>query len=118
MYYRGSHAAVVVYDITNFESYVYAKTWVYELRTKVTYQQLLKNYDDNRISFQVSPKLVIVLAGCKSDLEYRREVCYQGAERYAREQNLIFLETSALTSDNVCEVFREIGKKKLIKMHC
>ena len=32
MYYRGAEAAIVVYDITSFESFEGAKSWVRELK--------------------------------------------------------------------------------------
>lgn len=32
MYYRGSHAAVIVYDVTSFDSFADVKTWIDELR--------------------------------------------------------------------------------------
>ena len=36
MYYRGAKAAVVVYDITNEDTFKGAKSWVKELKTKTT----------------------------------------------------------------------------------
>lgn len=36
MYYRGAHAAIIVYDIRSRESFEYAKTWVQTLRDEVT----------------------------------------------------------------------------------
>ncbi|PWN46215.1 hypothetical protein IE81DRAFT_272977, partial [Ceraceosorus guamensis] len=36
MYYRGSNAAVIVYDITNAASFQDVKTWIEELRKNVT----------------------------------------------------------------------------------
>jgi len=32
MYYRGAEAAIVVYDITSFESFEGAKSWVHDLK--------------------------------------------------------------------------------------
>ena len=32
MYYRGAQAAIVVYDITNADTFARAKTWVKELQ--------------------------------------------------------------------------------------
>lgn len=59
MYYRGAHAAVIVYDISNPESYTRAKVWVKDLRDK-------------------APEIkVIALAGNKSDLHEQRAVATQ-----------------------------------------
>ena len=59
MYYRGAQAAIVVYDITNQETFARAKTWVKELQR------------------QASPSIVIALAGNKADLANKRMVEYE-----------------------------------------
>ena len=37
MYYRGAQAAIVVYDITNADTFERAKSWVKELQRQVRY---------------------------------------------------------------------------------
>jgi Ras-related protein Rab-2A len=49
--------------------------------------------------------IVIMLVGNKTDLEHKRAVSTEEGERFARENNLIFLETSAKTAANVEEAF-------------
>lgn len=104
MYYRGAHAAVVVYDISKTvqfnrfianhqDSLVRAKKWVTEL---------LRN---------APPNIVIALVGNKLDLEEDRQVSIEEAEAYANEAGLLFTETSARTGANVNEVFLKIAKK-------
>jgi len=93
MYYRGAAAAIVVYDITNKQSYVRAKSWVKELQR------------------QGSPNIVIALAGNKLDIAERRQVEIEEAKSYADENNIFFMETSAKTSHNVIELFKTIAKK-------
>ena len=56
MYYRGAQAAIVVYDITNADSFERAKNWVKELQR------------------QGNPNIVIALAGNKCDLSAKRAV--------------------------------------------
>lgn len=56
MYYRGAAAAIVVYDITNKESFNGAKSWVKELQRRG------------------DPNVVIALAGNKADLTNKRRV--------------------------------------------
>ncbi|TRZ25753.1 hypothetical protein HGM15179_001339 [Zosterops borbonicus] len=91
MYYRGAQAAIVVYDITNEESFARAKNWVKELQR------------------QASPNIVIALAGNKADLANKRAVDFQEAQAYADDNSLLFMETSAKTSMNVNEIFMAIG---------
>ena len=56
MYYRGAAAAIVVYDITNKESFNGAKSWVKELQRRG------------------DPNVIIALAGNKADLQNKRRV--------------------------------------------
>nr|CAD7198808.1 unnamed protein product [Timema douglasi] len=56
MYYRGAQAAIVVYDITNQDTFGRAKSWVKELQR------------------QASPNIVIALSGNKADLANKRMV--------------------------------------------
>jgi len=93
MYYRNASAAVVVYDITNASSLEKAKSWIKELQR------------------QADPQIVVALVGNKSDLNERRAVETEDAQRYAEEENLLFFETSAKTSENVSAVFESIAKK-------
>jgi len=91
MYYRGAQAALVVYDITNENSFARAKTWVRELEGQ-------------------GGKMVIALVGNKSDLETIRRVSTADGQSYAEEKNLLFMETSAKTAQNVSEIFEQIAK--------
>ncbi|KAG6739630.1 hypothetical protein POTOM_057232 [Populus tomentosa] len=105
MYYRGAAAAVVVYDITSMwyrspldrnmfhlqDSFERAKKWVIELQR------------------QGNPNLIMFLVGNKVDLKEKRKVGIEEGEQYAKENGMVFLETSAKTTQNVNELFYEIG---------
>lgn len=93
MYYRGAQAAIVVYDITNADTFSRAKVWVKELQR------------------QAAPNIVIALAGNKADLDAKRQVEVADAQTYAEENGLIFMETSAKTALNVNDIFMAIAKK-------
>jgi GTPase SAR1 family protein len=91
MYYRGASAAVVVFDVTNRDSFEGAKSWVKELQRRG------------------DPNVVIGLAGNKADIKDKRVVEIEEAKDYAKEQNLIYMDTSAKTNLNVKEMFVAIG---------
>eukprot|EP00741_Cyanophora_paradoxa_P001718 tig00000498_g1667.t1 len=93
MYYRGAAAAIVVYDVTNPDSFERAKNWVKELQR------------------QGSPNCIIALAGNKVDLTAKRKVSPEEAQTYADESGIFFKETSAKTAFNVKEIFEEIARK-------
>ena len=60
---------------------------------------------------QASSNIVIALAGNKSDLAINRWVEYDEASAFAEENNFLFMETSAKTTENVREIFLAIAQK-------
>jgi Ras-related protein Rab-5C len=93
MYYRGAAAAIVVFDITKKDSYNGAKSWVKELQRRG------------------DPNVVIALAGNKADMETKRKVQTEEAQQYAKDSDIIYMETSAKTSLNVRNLFVKIAEK-------
>jgi GTPase SAR1 family protein len=53
--------------------------------------------------------VVIALAGNKADMESQRKVQTEEAQQYARDTEIIYMETSAKTALNVNALFLEIG---------
>jgi Ras-related protein Rab-11A len=76
-YYRGSHGAMIVYDITSLSSFEHAAKWLEELVSSV------------------DEEVLVMLVGNKSDLEDQRQVSTEVAREFARENSLSFIETSA-----------------------
>lgn len=94
MYYRGAKVAVVVYDITKKNTLTGAKSWVAELQNN--------NHD-----------CIIILVGNKCDLREPGGVYGDDGREYARDHNLIHIESSAKTGYNVKKIFNIICKEIL-----
>ncbi|CAJ1014063.1 putative small GTP-binding protein Rab11 [Leishmania braziliensis MHOM/BR/75/M2904] len=90
--YHGAKGAMLVYDITNQTSFDSIPTWLQELRVFVPVT------------------CCIFLIGNKCDLEHLRVVKKEVADRFARENGLSFLETSALEKTNVDKAFEWLAK--------
>ena len=97
-YYRSCNGFIYVYDITSRESLNNLDFWI---------NLTNENCESNVINF---------LVGNKSDLEDKREVSKEEAERFAQKYNLIYLETSAKNNNNVDKLF-EYFTYKLINYY-
>eukprot|EP01129_Flabellula_baltica_P013520 TRINITY_DN628_c0_g1_i1.p1 TRINITY_DN628_c0_g1~~TRINITY_DN628_c0_g1_i1.p1 ORF type:complete len:214 (-),score=49.29 TRINITY_DN628_c0_g1_i1:173-784(-) len=89
-YYRGGHGIVLVYDVTNKESFVNVKRWFKESQ----------RYCSNTTQF--------ILVGTKSDLVEGRKVEYEEGKALADELQIEFFETSAHLGTNIEESLRNI----------
>ncbi|XP_036210546.1 ras-related protein Rab-4A isoform X4 [Myotis myotis] len=82
--------------------------------SRETYNALTNWLTDARML--ASQNIVIILCGNKKDLDADREVTFLEASRFAQENELMFLETSALTGENVEEAFVQCARKILNKI--
>jgi len=91
-YYRGTHGVIVVYDVTNAESFVNVKRWLHEI-------------DQN---CEVVNK---VLVGNKNDCTSENKVVEtEDARRFAEQMGVQIYETSAKDNINIEDVFSHITK--------
>jgi len=86
-YYRGAHGIIVVYDVTDQESFNNVKQWLQEI--------------DRYASENVNKLLV----GNKCDLTTKKVVDFTTAKEYADQLGVPFLETSAKNATNVEQAF-------------
>ncbi|KAJ2220210.1 Ras- protein Rab-14 [Coemansia sp. RSA 485] len=92
-YYRGSIGTIFVYDITNRDTFKSLDKWMTDAR------QLTPSHS------------IFVLVGNKADREAQRQVSQEEAERYAKEHEMMFVETSAKTGDRVEQTFLQLAEK-------
>jgi Ras-related protein Rab-21 len=97
IYYRDADGALLVYDITDEESFKKVKTWVKELR---------------RI---VGEEIDISIAGNKIDLQRNRKVDEEEAKKFANSVGATHYNTSAKLNRGLEEVFTELTKRMLIR---
>ncbi|MBD3213263.1 MAG: GTP-binding protein [Candidatus Lokiarchaeota archaeon] len=103
-YYAGSQAAFIVFDLTNKDTYEHIMEWFTEIDT-----------------YLETDELPIIIIGNKSDLEGERTVDYQEGVEITNTlsqkglTNISYIETSALTGDNIKDAFRLISYHYIIK---
>ncbi len=89
-YYAGAHAAFLMYDVTERESFVHISEW----------------YDDIT---QNIPHIPLALVGNKIDLADKRQVMFEEGKLWAKNHKVSFMETSARTGQNIKDVFHIVG---------
>ncbi|KAF8136098.1 P-loop containing nucleoside triphosphate hydrolase protein [Boletus edulis] len=92
-YYRGAHGIIVVYDVTDNDSFTNVKQWLQEI---------------DRYASEGVNKLLV---GNKSDLTSKKVVEYSVAKEFADQLSIPFLETSAKNATNVEQAFLTMAKQ-------
>lgn len=86
-YYRGANGIIIVYDVTDEDSFKNVKTWLQE------------------IDRYASTNVCKLLVGNKCDLTAKKKVDYTTAKEFADQLQIPFLETSAKNATNVEQAF-------------
>jgi len=92
-YYRGAHGIIIVYDITNPETFSNCEMWLNEIQTYAK-EQAIK-----------------VLVGAKLDLADRRKISFADAQEFAAKHRMEYIETSAKSGINIEETFLNLAKQ-------
>ena len=95
-YYRGGNGVLVVYDITDRDSFENLNSWLIEIE---------KNASKN---------VYKLLIGNKCDLEDKRKISTQEGKEFAESNGMKFIETSAKDNTKVQEAF-ELLTSEIIK---
>ena len=96
-YYRGAEAILIVFDLTNRESFLYILDWIEEV-SKYTWTNICK----------------LVLAN-KCDLNIEREVSRDEIEEFEKKNGIKVIEVSAKSSTNVDHSFKTIVESLINK---
>ncbi len=90
-YYKKADCCLLVYDITDKNSFNECKTY----------------YNEN-IKEKCKKDIKVILLGNKSDLEAQRQVESEEGAGFALENDYIFMETSCLKNTNVSNAFETL----------
>ncbi|KAJ1458858.1 ras family-domain-containing protein [Pelagophyceae sp. CCMP2097] len=93
IYYRDADGALLVYDITDYESFTKVTTWVRELRQIV------------------GADICITIAGNKADLDKQRAVPEAEALAYAEQAKATHVYTSAKQNKGVDAAFADLARR-------
>ena len=91
-YFKGAHGILLLYDVTNKDSFKNLENWLIEIE---------KNSSD---------KVLKILLGNKCDLSDDREIQSEEGKAFAIRNGMEFMETSAKMNTNVSEAFETLGK--------
>ena len=97
-YYKGSHGVILVYDITDRDSFNNVSNWINES----------KKFAGNNV--------VRILVGNKCDLNEGRKVTFKEGSEFAEREGMMFFEASAKAKINIDEIFSELTKGMLEKL--
>ena len=98
-YYKGAKGAFVVYDITRKTSFESIDRWV------------------NDLTAAADKKITIVVIGNKCDLEDQRQITKEQGEEKSAKLEVAFLETSALSGENLDKAFELMMNERYKKCH-
>ena len=90
-YYKKADGILLVYDITNQDSF-----------------DEIKNYYSKQIKDRCKFGVKVLLLGNKTDLEEQRQIEPEVGAEYAAERGYMFMETSCFTNTNVADCFETL----------
>lgn len=96
-YFKDAQGAVVVFDLTNYNTFVKLNEWIEFINDS-------------------SPQdVVIAIVGNKADLTDQRKVTSKEALEFAKSIHSDYFEVSAKTGSNVALIFEELANKMALK---
>ena len=98
-YFTATNGIMLVYDITNRQSFIDLEYWMKEISDRYNFSDL---YD--------SPSIMLV--GCKTDLQRKRVVTETETMEFATKHGIdIVLECSSKSGENIDKIFELIAER-------
>lgn len=94
-FYRGARGGLLLYDVTRRRTFMNIDRWKVETFTNI------------------GKEIPLVVVANKIDLEDSRAVSTEDGKAYAKEHDFIYVESSALTGENVEAAYVELCKKMI-----
>ena len=96
-YFRNAEGILVVFDVSNLDTFNNLKYWIQSIKTNI-------NVDKGHVP--------VIIIGNKIDI-FEREVSKEAGENFAKEQNFDYFETSAKSGKGVKECIKFLVEKVL-----
>ena len=92
-YFRNAEGVVIVFDVTNLETFENLKYWISSIKSNLGEKNII---------------IPIIIIGNKIDMDDMRDINKEEADKFAKENDYKYFEASAKTGEGVDEAFREI----------
>jgi len=92
-YYKGANGIILIYDVTNRQTFDNVKGWISQIRE------------------EANQNVLIYIVGNKIDMKEERKVLKEDGEKLAGEYCFPFVETSAKEGININETFEDLVEK-------
>ena len=89
-FYQDSHGALLIFDITNKETFNKLEIWI---------KDIIQN---------TPPDCILMIIGNKSDLNKNREISYDDANILSQRFNIFYYEVSAKNGNNIALAFEQL----------
>lgn len=96
-YFSGASSAIIVFDLTNKQSFKDLDFWIKKIR-------------------DLSGNIPFIIIGNKTDLEAQRKISKKEGYKKASDYNVNYIETSAKKDINVDIIFNDISKKIIARV--